>query len=53
MGAMRLGTLVVVDSACSMLKASHITSLDVGRGHHFSGDYAQLAHAILAYSAVS
>lgn len=35
------------DSACRTLKGPHITSLEVGRGHHFSGNYAQLVNVIL------
>jgi type IV secretory pathway VirJ component len=35
------------DSACRSLKGPHITSVEVGRGHHFSGDYAQLVDLIL------
>jgi type IV secretory pathway VirJ component len=35
------------DSACRILKGAHITSLEVGHGHHFSGDYAQLVDVIL------
>jgi type IV secretory pathway VirJ component len=39
------------DSACRTLKGAHITSLEVGHGHHFSGDYGQLVDLILkAYS---
>ena len=34
------------DSACSTLKGPHITSLEVGQGHHFSGNYAELVDAI-------
>ena len=36
------------DSACRALKGPHITSLEIGRGHHFGGNYAQLADAIVA-----
>jgi type IV secretory pathway VirJ component len=35
------------DSACRSLKGAHITSHEVGEGHHFSGDYAQLVDVIL------
>ena len=35
------------DSACRSLKGAHITSLEVGSGHHFSGNYRQLVDAIL------
>jgi type IV secretory pathway VirJ component len=35
------------DSACRTLKGAHVTSLEVGHGHHFSGDYARLVDAIL------
>jgi type IV secretory pathway VirJ component len=35
------------DSACRTVKGAHITSLDVGHGHHFSGNYAQLVNVIL------
>jgi type IV secretory pathway VirJ component len=35
------------DSACRTLNGPHITSLEVGQGHHFSGDYAQLVDLLL------
>ena len=35
------------DSACRALKGPHITSLEVGHGHHFSGNYAQVVDVIL------
>jgi type IV secretory pathway VirJ component len=35
------------DSACRTLKGAHITSLEVGHGHHFSGDYTHLVDVIL------
>jgi type IV secretory pathway VirJ component len=35
------------DSACGSLKGPHITSREVGRGHHFSGDYTQVVDVIL------
>jgi len=35
------------DSACLALKGAHVTSAEVGRGHHFSGDYASLVEVIL------
>ena len=35
------------DSACLRLKGPRISSREVGRGHHFSGDYVQLVDAIL------
>lgn len=35
------------DSACRSLKGGHITLRELGRGHHFSGEYAQLVDAIL------
>jgi type IV secretory pathway VirJ component len=38
------------DSACRTLKGPHITSLEVGHGHHFSGDYAQLVNVIVSAS---
>jgi type IV secretory pathway VirJ component len=36
------------DSACGTLKGAHITSREVGNGHHFSGDYTRLVDLILA-----
>jgi type IV secretory pathway VirJ component len=36
------------DSGCRAVKGPHITSLDVGNGHHFSGDYARLVDVILS-----
>ena len=35
------------DSVCRALKGPHVTSVDVGRGHHFSGEYDRLASVIL------
>ena len=35
------------ESACIALKGSQISSIAVGRGHHFSGDYENLARTIL------
>jgi type IV secretory pathway VirJ component len=35
------------DSACRSLKGTHITAREVGDGHHFSGDYAQLVDVII------
>lgn len=35
------------DSGCRSLAGAHITSREVGHGHHFSGDYAQLVDVIL------
>ena len=35
------------ESACRTLKGAYVTTLDVGRGHHFSGNYGQLVDAIL------
>jgi type IV secretory pathway VirJ component len=35
------------DSACRSLKGAHITSGEVGVGHHFSGEYAKLVDLIL------
>ena len=35
------------DSACGRLRGSRITTLNVGRGHHFSGDYPQLVNVIV------
>jgi type IV secretory pathway VirJ component len=36
------------DSACRSLEGVHITSREVGDGHHFSGEYAQLVDVILS-----
>jgi len=35
------------DSACNIIKSVHVTSRQVGQGHHFGGDYAQLVDVIL------
>jgi type IV secretory pathway VirJ component len=35
------------DSACRTLKGAHVTSLETGHGHHFSGNYAQIVDVIL------
>jgi type IV secretory pathway VirJ component len=35
------------DSACSRFKRASIISVQVGQGHHFSSDYAQLVDVIL------
>ena len=35
------------DSACRTVKGVQITSMEVGCGHHFSGNYAELVNAIL------
>ena len=35
------------DSACRNMAGPHITLRQVGQGHHFSGDYAQLVDVIL------
>jgi len=35
------------DSACRTVTGPHITSVQVGHGHHFSGDYARLVEFIL------
>jgi type IV secretory pathway VirJ component len=35
------------DSACRALKGPHITSLEVGHGHHFSGNYDRLVDVIV------
>ncbi len=37
-------------SACPGLKEPFVTSEEVGRGHHFSGDYAGLARQIMAFA---
>jgi type IV secretory pathway VirJ component len=36
------------DSGCRSLKGVHIMLREVGQGHHFSGDYAQLVMAIVS-----
>jgi type IV secretory pathway VirJ component len=38
------------DSICPGLQAAHLKSEQVGSGHHFGGEYAQLAQVILAYA---
>ena len=35
------------DSACRNLRGSHVTSLTIGQGHHFSAKYQKLVEAIL------
>jgi type IV secretory pathway VirJ component len=35
-------------SECHDLKGLHVTSTEVGRGHHFGGDYARLVSVILS-----
>lgn len=37
------------DSACGSLHGSNVTSVTVGEGHHFSGDYQRLAEEILGH----
>jgi len=39
------------DSICPQLTAPDITREQIGRGHHFSGEYAHLAEHILAFAA--
>lgn len=36
------------DSACTELKGPRISSITVGEGHHFSGDYERIVRVILA-----
>ena len=38
------------DSICPQLSAAGITREQIGRGHHFSGEYALLADRILAFA---
>jgi type IV secretory pathway VirJ component len=38
------------DDICPTLSALHVTSEQVGSGHHFGGEYAQLADRILAFA---
>jgi type IV secretory pathway VirJ component len=38
------------DSACRNLSGSHVTSLTIGQGHHFSAKYEKLVEAILEMS---
>jgi type IV secretory pathway VirJ component len=38
------------DSICPALPAGGITREEIGKGHHFSGDYAALADRILAFA---
>ena len=38
------------DSICPELTSSKITRAQVGKGHHFSGEYAQLADRILTFA---
>ncbi|MEO7775847.1 MAG: AcvB/VirJ family lysyl-phosphatidylglycerol hydrolase [Steroidobacteraceae bacterium] len=39
------------ESACDEFKGPTYTALTIGEGHHFSGQYAQLADSLLAFSA--
>jgi len=41
------------DSICPGLQAPRVTSEQVGTGHHFGGEYAQLAEKILAFAKTS
>ena len=36
------------DSACPSIKGPNITTLAIGDGHHFGGDYQRLVNVILA-----
>jgi type IV secretory pathway VirJ component len=38
------------DSICPSLREARVTSEQVGTGHHFGGEYAQLAEKILAFA---
>lgn len=38
------------DSICPGLSAAEVTREEIGRGHHFSGEYARLAQRILAFA---
>ncbi|MGC1727844.1 MAG: AcvB/VirJ family lysyl-phosphatidylglycerol hydrolase, partial [Steroidobacteraceae bacterium] len=38
------------DSICPGLRLADVTREEIGRGHHFSGEYAQLAERILAFA---
>ena len=38
------------DSICPSLQEPRVTSEQVGTGHHFGGEYAQLAEKILAFA---
>jgi type IV secretory pathway VirJ component len=38
------------DSICPGLRAAAVTREEIGRGHHFSGEYARLAERILAFA---
>ncbi|MBS0365316.1 MAG: virulence factor family protein [Proteobacteria bacterium] len=38
------------DSICPDLAGSHVSRLQVGKGHHFSGEYATLAEQILKFA---
>lgn len=35
------------DSPCGVLQGSHVSTVSVGRGHHFGGDYDRLVELIL------
>jgi type IV secretory pathway VirJ component len=38
------------DSICPGLRAADVTREEIGKGHHFSGEYARLADRILAFA---
>jgi len=38
------------DSICPSLSSAHLRSEQVGTGHHFGGEYAQLADRILSFA---
>jgi type IV secretory pathway VirJ component len=38
------------DSICPGLTQAGVTREQIGKGHHFSGEYAQLADRILAFT---
>lgn len=38
------------DSICPSLTAEHVTRAQIGTGHHFGGEYAQLADRIVAFA---
>jgi hypothetical protein len=38
------------DSICAQLSGAGIAREQIGRGHHFSGEYARLADRILAFA---
>ena len=41
------------DSICPELSSTRVTREEIGKGHHFSGDYSRLADRILGFTRTS